>query len=310
MLKKILFCWLWVATAAVAEPSDLAVDFRVVKVEIGQGLVSSLVTGSAPPLLTGAKTLREKLYLERGLFFPGFHCIDSDQLSPKEYVISIREVEVGRGSLEPGRKAGRELLKPEEVILRHLRQLAVRHGASLLGRQDMLGMVPALLTGILSTDVPAQDCCLRVCQDLLRERVPLQFNRVAEIVLDSAQPRRDSDSLGELLRREFRQELCEDIAAGKMISAARLSSAWETRLQTAVRFGPAGLEIDGATALEDALAVPMGKLVQSNRAAVLCVRDDLRLALRRLTERQFPEVTVLARSEVAPGYTVKNGMEL
>lgn len=349
MLKIVLCLLLLLSPVAGAEDLNELLKFDPVGLTIGKGLIP-LVEGQNPPLFAGVKRVREQLSEEQGLTLPGVRFRDDRSLAPFEYVVFVREIEVARGTvnlnsllavpknpsalaslkgpagLDPmsgmaGRwiaaadkakalKSGCQVYTPAETMLRQLKQVALSRGDELFNRQEMLRGIPPLLAGALSSDMAAQDRCLRVCQNLFQERVPVQSS-VVEMVLDPAQAGQDADSLSEKARQAVKEQICARVALNKTIPAATLGAALQARLRPAVRFAPEGLTIADAAACEEALQAPVQRAVAVLKGQpVLCVPDDLRLAVHRLTRRQFPQLTVLGQSEIAKGYTLQKALEI
>ena len=104
MLKRFLWLALFLTPCVWAGPSDeldSQLQFDVVKVEVGMDLVAPLVSGQPAPLLKQMGEVRQQLEDEQGFVLPGVRFRDSHSLKPKEYVIFIREQEVGRGQVDP-----------------------------------------------------------------------------------------------------------------------------------------------------------------------------------------------------------------
>lgn len=324
----------------------------VVEVQVGKELVQPLVGGNPAPLLELMSEIRKELEKERGFMLPGVRFRDNLSLKPKEYVFYIRGQEVARGQVEPklllaasgnpaslknipgtpwevkvaglsakwiapsvkakAEKAGCLVLSPHLYVGWHLKNSVISRGWQVFDRQEMMVLLPELLAGSFSTDLVAQDRCLAVCENLLRERLPLQVKSVAELVLDKSQPRQDADSLTEVARAKLKTWICEEVALpkSKTVAAIVLSPAWESKLRAALQWGPNGLTLRDSSQLEQELEKPLAAAISKSPDAVVCVADDLRLAVRRLSERQFSDCSVLARSEIASGYSMKKVQEI
>ncbi|MBX3169361.1 MAG: FHIPEP family type III secretion protein [Candidatus Eremiobacteraeota bacterium] len=340
------------AWAQQADELEDRLKLEIVNVQVGPELVKPLVSGESAPLLKEMGDVRKQIEEERGFVLPGVRFHDNLSLKPKEWVIYLRGQEVARGQVEPklllaaarnpaslrglpglpreekiagrtakwiapaGRaraeKAGCIVLTPELYIGWYLKNAVISHAWQVFGRQEMLVLMPELLASTFNTDLAAQDRCLEVCENLLRERLPLRVKSVAELVLDKSQPRQDADSLTEVARGSIKTWICEEAALPdtKTIPAVVLSPAWEAKLRAAVHFGPDGLVIRDAFNLEQELEKPLSAALAKQPDAVLCVPDDLRLAVRRLSERQFSDFSVLAQSEIAAGYSAKKVQEI
>ncbi len=171
---------------AEAVPSpDLAALLRLedLTLEIGFQLIPLVDEKQGGQLLNRVRALRRHLSAELGFLIPPVHISDNLRLKPREYVFSLRGLEVGRWQTEgaqllavsgdPGRRplAGREAREPafgvpalwiapalEEqavaagysvvdavtVITTHLGELIRRHAWELLGRAEIKRLMDAL----------------------------------------------------------------------------------------------------------------------------------------------------------------------
>jgi flagellar biosynthesis protein FlhA len=72
------------------------------KIELGIGLVPLISANDAPDRLTEQiKALRRQLAAELGFIMPSVRLVDDVKLPSNEYVIKIKEVEAGRGTIYP-----------------------------------------------------------------------------------------------------------------------------------------------------------------------------------------------------------------
>jgi flagellar biosynthesis protein FlhA len=161
-----------------AQGSDLAALLRLedLTLEIGFQLIPLVDEKQGGQLLNRVRALRRHISGEMGFLVPPVHISDNLRLKPREYVVSLRGIEMGRWQTEgpqllavsgdPARRplAGRETREPafgvpaiwiasslEEqaiaagysvvdavtVIATHLGELIRRHAAELLGRAEV-----------------------------------------------------------------------------------------------------------------------------------------------------------------------------
>ena len=80
--------------------SMLAMDD--LKIELGYGLLPLIADGAGPRLTDQIKALRRAIAQEIGFVTPPVRILDNMQLGPNDYVIRLKEQEVGRGSVRPG----------------------------------------------------------------------------------------------------------------------------------------------------------------------------------------------------------------
>jgi flagellar biosynthesis protein FlhA len=168
-----------------AQGAEMAQLLRLedLTLEIGFQLIPLVDEKQGGQLLTRVRALRRHLSGEMGFLVPPVHISDNLRLKPREYLVSLRGVEIGRWQTEgtqllavsgdPGRRplSGKETREPafgvpaiwiapalEEqataagysvvdavtVITTHLGELARRHGWELLGRAETKRLLDAL----------------------------------------------------------------------------------------------------------------------------------------------------------------------
>lgn len=95
------------AAAAAAIPSTPAeppaaesLRMDMLRLELGYGLLS-LAAGEAPRLSEQIRALRRTVAQEMGFVLPSVRIQDNLQLPPDTYVVRVKEVEAGRGTLRP-----------------------------------------------------------------------------------------------------------------------------------------------------------------------------------------------------------------
>ncbi|MGA2047145.1 MAG: flagellar biosynthesis protein FlhA [Terracidiphilus sp.] len=171
--------------AAEAQGSDLAQLLKLedLTLEIGFQLIPLVDEKQGGQLLNRVRSLRRHLSSEMGFLVPPVHISDNLRLKPREYLFSLRGMEIGRWQTEgaqqlavsgdPGRRplAGKETREPAfgvpaiwiapaledqaiasgysvvdavTVITTHLGELIRRHAWELLGRAETKRLVDAL----------------------------------------------------------------------------------------------------------------------------------------------------------------------
>jgi flagellar biosynthesis protein FlhA len=231
-----------------AQGSDLAALMRLedLTLEIGFQLIPLVDEKQGGQLLGRVRSLRRHLSSEMGFLVPPVHISDNLRLKPREYVVSLRGIEIGRWqtegphllavSGEPGRRplTGRETREPafgvpaiwiapalEEqaiaagysvvdavtVVTTHLGELIRRHAWELLGRAEIKRLLDQM-----NDSHPK----------LLEELVPklLTLGEVARVLIELLRERVSIRDLGSIL-----EALLETAAVQKnlvaLVEAAR-----------------------------------------------------------------------------------------
>ena len=214
-------------TAPAAELAGL-LKLEELTLEIGFQLIPLVDEKQGGQLLGRVRTLRQQLSGELGFLIPPVHISDNLRLKPREYLFSLRGMEIGRWQTEgtqllavsgdPGRRplAGRETREPafgvpavwiapalEEqamaagysvvdavtVMTTHLGELIRRHGWELLGRAEAKRLLDSL-----------QESHPRLVEELVPKLLSLgEVQRVLEQLLRERVSIRDLGSVLEAL---------------------------------------------------------------------------------------------------------------
>lgn len=228
--------------AETAQGSDLAALLRLeeLTLEIGFQLIPLVDEKQGGQLLSRVRALRRQLSAEMGFLVPPVHISDNLRLKPREYLFSLRGIEIGRWQTEgaqllavsgdPGRRplTGRETREPAfgvpaiwiapaledqaiaagysvvdatTVITTHLGELMRQHAWELLGRAE----IKRLLDGLNESH-----------PKLLEELVPklLSLGEVARVLEQLLRERVSIRDLGAIL-----EALLETAPANKSLVA-------------------------------------------------------------------------------------------
>ncbi len=72
------------------------------KVELGYGLLPLINDTKGYRVTDQIKALRRQLAAEMGFVMPSVRIIDNMQLGSNDYVIRVKEIQAGKGDLQPG----------------------------------------------------------------------------------------------------------------------------------------------------------------------------------------------------------------
>ena len=84
------------AGGATSEALEPLLKIEPLALEVGYALVPLVDEAQGGKLLPRVRTLRKQLALQLGFIVPSIHITDNLQLQPREYVLSLRGVEIGR----------------------------------------------------------------------------------------------------------------------------------------------------------------------------------------------------------------------
>ena len=218
---------------------------------------------------------------------------------------------------ERAESLGYTVVDAASVLATHLAETIRRHAHEILGRpetnqlleslkRDQPGLVEELVPNLVSTgDVE------KVLQGLLRERVPIRdLSTILESIGDGARSTKEPLFLTEAVRHALSRAISMRYRAPDgAIHAVALAPDLDTRLGTSVMVQPGyvGLELSGSDSrlLIESIDRSLKTLALQRYQPILLCTTRIRLALRNLTERHMPQLTVLSYEEILPSVSVQ-----
>jgi len=319
----------------------------VLALEVGYRLIPLVDKGQDGELLKRIKAIRKKFAQETGFLPPAVHIRDNLELRPNSYRILLKGVEIGRAdaqpnmflAINPGRVTaevqglrtqdpafglpavwieapqrdaaqdhGYTVVDTATVIATHLHQLMQKHGAELLGRQEVQGLVerlgkdsPKLVEDTVPKIVPL-GTLQKVLQNLLEESVPVRDMRsVVEALAENAGRTQDPAELTACVRAALGRSIVHGLFPGAQeLSVIALDPALERVLMQALGSGGEGGGIEPS--LADSIVAQAKQAADEQEAvglpAVLLAPGALRPLLARFLRRVVPSLRVLSHSEV------------
>ena len=315
-----------------AQNSELSSLLRLedLTLEIGFQLIPLVDEKQGGQLLARVRALRRHLSSEMGFLVPPVHISDNLRLKPREYVISLRGMEMGRWqtegphllavSGEPGRRplTGKETREPAfgvPVITTHLGELIRQHAGELLGRAEIKRLLDALNDShpkLLEELVPkllTLGEVARVLEQLLRERVSIRdMGTILEALLETAPMNKSLVALVEASRQALGRRLVRPLLDSEgLLPVLLLDPALEEEILSAVA-PESGQRLLSAAAPQGTpvvrrLADSVRSLIGSASSAappVLLCPSPARFHVKRWLEPVLPRLAVLAASEIPP----------
>jgi flagellar biosynthesis protein FlhA len=218
---------------------------------------------------------------------------------------------------ERAESLGYTVVDAASVLATHLAETIRRHAHEILGRpetnqlleglkKDQPGLVEELVPSLVSMgDVE------KVLQGLLRERVPIRdLSTILEAIADGARSTKEPLFLTEAVRHALSRAISMRYRAPDgAIHAVALSPELDTRLGASVMVQPGyvGLELSGSDSrmLIESIDRALRSLALQRYQPILLCTTRIRLALRNLTERHIPQLTVLSYEEILPSVSVQ-----
>ena len=303
-------------------------------------------------LLDRISMIRRQCAIELGLLVPVIRIRDNLQLSPDEYVVKIKGIQVGRGEIminhylamdaggvteqvpgipttepafglqalwvdaatrERAEYAGYTVVDPPAVLATHLTEIIREHSYELLGRQEVRALLdgarenyPAVVDELVP-DLLTVGEVQKVLQNLLREGVPIR-NLVAilETLADLAPVTRDADYLTEYVREALGRQICQMYQENGALSVLTLSPEWEEEIAGSLEHTDRGLSVAMDPRILQMLYHALGQALEEYVMPypLILVSPQIRMALKRLTERALPRLIVMSYNEISPDVQV------
>ena len=220
---------------------------------------------------------------------------------------------VDAATRERAEYAGYTVVDPPAILATHLTEIIRDHAHELLGRQEVKTLIdgvreeyPAVVDELVP-DMLTIGEVQKVLQNLLREGVPIRnMVTIFETLADTASITRDPDYLTEYVREALKRQVTQMYLEKDELTVVTLSPQWEEAISAGIEYTDRGLTVAlDPRQLQDlyqALALALEEHVLPY--PIILVSPQIRMALKRLTERAIPRLIVLSYNEISPDIQV------
>ncbi len=220
-----------------------------------------------------------------------------------------------RGDAE---RLGCMIFDPVSVIATQLTEVVRTHASEMLGRQEVQALIdtvkkthPAVVKEIYP-DALGLGEIQKVLQNLVKERVSVRdLVSILETMGDNVHITKDPEMLTEFCRVSLSRVICKDYCNNDgTINVITLDPKIEQMVQGAIQRSDLGsfLTLDPNVGQEilQAISNQANALQERGLQPILLVAPQIRPAIRKLTERSFPNLVVLSWNEIAPKINVNS----
>ncbi len=332
------------------EGQTRVIPLDLMEVQVGYGLIGLVEGTQGTALLDRIKALRRQFAESMGFVVPPIHIRDNLQLRPNEYAIMLKGVEVAKADVLPGhllaidpgtgqrglvqgiatkepafglpalwvpedareqaQMAGYTVVDAGSAIATHLSELIKRHGAELLGRQEVQALLdevgksnPKLVEELIPTLVPL-GTVVRVLGNLLKEGIPIRDIRsILEAISDHATTTKDAEVLTEYARQALARTITKQyLASDGSLQVITLDPRLDRSLAEQAAALPPGAMLNLDPTLSHKLLTGLKQAAErvaarGQQPIVLC-SQIVRRHLRRHSDRQLHAVPVMGLNEV------------
>jgi len=240
----------------------------------------------------------------------GPRCFDPTYGMPAVWITADQ-----RGEAE---RVGCMIFDPVSVMATQITEVIRCHSSELLGRQEVAALLetvkkshPAVIKEIYP-DVFTLGEIQKVLQNLVKEKISIRdLVTILETLGDYAHITKDTDMLTEYVRQSLCRVICREYQNNEgTITVITLDPELENIIAGAVQRTDYGsfLTLDPSTGqvILTALGEQIQGLMDKGMQPIVLCSPQVRLYLRRLTERPFPNLVVLSYNEIAPKVNVNS----
>lgn len=220
-----------------------------------------------------------------------------------------------RGDAE---RLGCMIFDPVSVVATQLTEVVRTHANELLGRQEIQALIdtvkkthPAVVKEVVPDALTLGEV-QKVLQNLVKERVSIRdLVSILETMADNVHMTKDPEMLTEFCRVSLSRVICREYCNNEgTINVITLDPQIEQLVQGAIQRTDMGsfLTLDPNVGQEilQAISNQVTSLQDRGLQPILLVAPQVRPALRKLTERSFPNLVVLSWNEIAPKVNVNS----
>ncbi|HEX7853618.1 MAG TPA: flagellar biosynthesis protein FlhA [Sphingobium sp.] len=212
--------------------------------------------------------------------------------------------------------AGYTVVDPSTVVATHLNHLIAHNAAEMFGMDETRKLLdtlkeaaPQLVEGLTPSPYNLSQIST-ICRQLLAEGVPLKdFRRIAEAMVDSANPGLNLDQLTEAVRQRIGSLIIQTLVPVRMpLPVITLDGELEGLLAQAMRVaGDAKHPIEPAlgSRIVEQVTHAARPLMAEARSFAIVTSPQARRALSRLFKPHLPETPVLSFLEIPDGKPVE-----
>ncbi|WP_442909336.1 FHIPEP family type III secretion protein [Ideonella sp. BN130291] len=239
-----------------------------------------------------------------GPVFPRLQVGTSAMPEADAYQVLVHDVVVAQARLSTAPADGSQ--PPEATIARLVDDTVRRHGAQLIGLQEVHRLLHAVqreapeLAAEVSRVIPAQRMA-EVLRRLLQEGIPIRnLQPICESLAIWAPKEPDTIALTELVRIDLgRYITSRHVGSNRQMNAILFESSLLERVQSAVERSPRGNLLLLSPAVAQDIRDQVHRIVSASKAGVVAIASsDVRRYVKTLIEPVAPDLPVLSYQEV------------
>ncbi|MGV8120472.1 MAG: FHIPEP family type III secretion protein [Candidatus Xenobiia bacterium LiM19] len=213
---------------------------------------------------------------------------------------------------------GCKIFDIESIIAMQLTEVVLACAADLLGGMEVLELIenlrkthPAVVNSLIPEQISLREV-QRVLQNLLRERVSVwDLVTILETIADNVNMSKDPEVLCECARVALSKAICREYMNNEGVINVITMDPWlevnvaqaiqRTEMGTFLALGP-----DTGKEILTTIGEEAGRMSERGLQPIILCAPQIRRALKRLTERSFPNLIVLSWNEIADNVNINS----
>jgi flagellar biosynthesis protein FlhA len=269
--------------------------------------------------IKGDEVARGELLLDHYLAMsPGIEDDSVEGIDTVEPAFGLPAKWISEQMKERAEMLGYTVVDPPSVVSTHITEVLKTHAHELLGRQETKQLIDHLKESypVLVEEVTPNPLSIgevqKVLVKLLKEKVSIRnLPLIFEALADFARMTTDTDILAEYVRQALARQITSQYALpGEPLKVITLSGKVEKTVAEAVQQTEQGsyLSLDPglSQAIIEAIAAQLEQHVFANQTPILLCSPAVRMYVRQLTERYFPNLPVLSYNELEMSVEVQS----
>lgn len=325
------------------------------ELELGYALIALVDAQQGGDLLDRIVLIRRQIASEMGFIVPKIRVRDNMNLTPNQYIIKMRGVEIAAGELladhylamsnglnedtipgsptrepafgldakwinashrEQAEISGYTVVDAPTVLATHLTEVIKAQAWEILSRQDVKTLMENTREQAPTVVDEASDALTlgqiqKVLSNLLRERVSIRdMVTILEILADCSATTKDIDRLTEHVRQALARQILQPLVGkDKTLPVLTLDPQVEQLILDNIQPSDYGtfLSLDPNVVQEllHSLTNEAEKMTLKGLNPIVICAPLVRINLKRLIERQLPQINIISYNEIVHGIQVQ-----
>jgi flagellar biosynthesis protein FlhA len=212
---------------------------------------------------------------------------------------------------------GYTVVDPPSVVSTHITETIKQYAHELLGRQETKQLIDHLKDSypILAEEVTPSPLSIgdiqKVLAKLLKEKVSIRnLPVIFESLADYGKMTSDTELLGEYVRQALAKQITSQYSSGETLKVVTLSGRVEKAVAEGVQQTEHGnylsIEPDISQAIIESIAKEVEQLALQEQSPILLCSPAVRMYVRQLIDRYFPQLPVLSYNELEANVEVQS----